>query len=248
MRQQKVRRWTSPWKKKNGLIEARLKKSKANLNTINFAKADIKAKISSLQTEGQMKLKKMKEELGKMREESAKMETAMIAKISNRKLIEKALHGAKAQAEDMQERLVAGRIDKLRKNNTQMSDDLDQIRKGLQKSQVKTAQAEQQRTALLAQAAQLRALAKNKTAQAQQIAREALAKVVAIKQEDDAYAQKAQKATMVAQASMLTKCSVIWDQEHPKVKSKLKNCKQVATDLKALKASVKSLETTVKAR
>merc|ERR1719506_3429667 len=104
----------------------------------------MKAKISALQTEGQLRLEKLKDELGKLRQQSASIETAMMAKISNRKLIEKALRGATVQMSDMQERLLAGKLDKLNRNNTQMTADLTQIRAGLQKAQVNTVKAEAQ--------------------------------------------------------------------------------------------------------
>jgi len=181
---------------KNKIIQTRLKKAKTNLQTINFAKSNMKSKISALQTEGQIQLEKLKDELGKLRQQSAGIEAAMMAKISNRKLIEKALRGASVQMTDMQTRLLAGRLDKLRRNNTQMSGDLAQIRAGLETAQVNTAKAEAQRTQLLAQAAQVKQQAANKTAEVQDVAREALAQVVAARQSDDDAQQKAQEATM----------------------------------------------------
>merc|ERR1719262_293075 len=108
---------------KNKVIQTRLEKGKKNLATINMAKASEKAKIRALQTEGQLQLEKLKAELGKLRQQSASIETAMMAKITNRKLIEKALKGASVQVEDMQAKLLAGRLDKLRRNNTQMTKD-----------------------------------------------------------------------------------------------------------------------------
>jgi len=224
-----------------------LKKAKTNLQTINFAKSNMKSKISALQTEGQIQLEKLKDELGKLRQQSAGIEAAMMAKISNRKLIEKALRGASVQMTDMQTRLLAGRLDKLRRNNTQMSGDLAQIRSGLETAQVNTAKAEAQRTQLLAQAAQVKQQAANKTAEVQDVAREALAQVVAARQSDDDAQQKAQEATMQAQASMLTKCSAIWEKEHVHVFSKLKKCKQIKLDLQVARASVAALTSSVKA-
>jgi hypothetical protein len=232
---------------KNGVLNLRLSKAKKNLDTINFAKANTKAKIGSLQTEGQLQLEKLKAELGKLRTQSASIESAMMAKITNRKLIEKALRGSSLQVEDMQARLLAGRLDKLKRNNTQMTNDLNQIRNGLQTAQISTAKAEAQRTQLLAQAAQMRQQSNNKTAEAQEVAREALARVIAARQEDDDASQKAQEATMQAQASMLIKCSAIWDKEHPKVKGKLKKCERTKLDLQSVKASVASLTSSVKA-
>merc|ERR1719506_2330309 len=106
--------------------------------------------------------------------QSATIEAAMMAKISNRKLIEKALRGASIQVEDMQAKLLAGRLDKLRRNNTQMTNDLQSIRDGLQKAQINTAKAESQKGILLAQAYDLKMQASNKTIEAQEVAREAL--------------------------------------------------------------------------
>jgi len=231
---------------KNKLIEVRLAKAKTNLQTITFAKGNMKSKIGALQTEGQIELEKLKDELGKLRQQSASIETAMMAKISNRKLIEKALRGANVQMTDMQERLLAGRLDKLRRNNTQMTADLTQIRTGLEKAQVNTAQAEAQRTQLQAQSVQVKQQAANKTMETQDVAREALAKVVAARQEDDAAQEQAQKATMEAQASMLVKCSAIWAKEHTHVFTKLKKCQQIKLDLGSARASVAALTSAVK--
>lgn len=231
---------------KNKLIQTRLKKAKTNQQTINFAKANMKAKISALQTEAQLRLEKLKDELGKLRQQSASIETAMMAKISNRKLIEKALRGASVQMEDMQSRLLAGRLDKLRRNNTQMTNDLAQLRAGLEKAQVNTVKAEAQRSQLLRQVQQIRVETANKTAETQDVAREALAKVVAARQEDDDAQNRAQAATMEAQASMLVKCSAIWAKEHKHVFAKLKKCKQTKQDLETARASVAALTSSVK--
>merc|ERR1719321_563832 len=206
---------------KNAKIQKRLEKGKKNLATINFAKANTKSKIGALQTEGQIKLEKLKDELGKLRQQSASIEAAMMAKISNRKLIEKSLRGAAVQVEDMQAKLLAGRLDKLRRNNTQMTKDLADIRNGLQKAQINTAKAESQKGILLAQANEMKMQASNKTMEAQDVAREALGKVVAARAEDDAMQEKAQKAT-------------------------LKKCQQTKVDLDATKAAVASLTATVK--
>jgi len=230
---------------KNKKVAARMKKSKKNLNTINFAKANTVAKIRALQTEGQIELEKLKADLGQLRQQSASIETAMMAKVTNRKLIEKALRGAAVQVEDMQAKLLAGRLDKLRRNNTQMTSDLEQLRTGMQKAQINTAKAESQRTQLLAQAAQIKQQAQNKTMEVQEVAREALARVVAAKQSDDDAAQKAQEATMQAQASMLVKCSAIWNQEHKHVNQKLKQCRTTKLDLQTVKASVEALTNSV---
>lgn len=226
---------------RNGLINARLKKSKTNVQTITFAKANSKSKISALQLEGQAQLEKLKAELGNLRQQAASVEAAMMAKITNRQLIEKAIKGVNLKVEDMQRQLLAGRLDKLRRNNTQMSDDLAQLRQGLQKSQVSAAKAEAERSQALAMVAQLQAQAKNQTKNVQTIASQALLQVLAVRQSADDAAQKAQAATMQAQASMLSKCDSMWDAQHPKVLQKLEDCKQVKTDLQSVKASVVTL-------
>jgi len=231
---------------KNVLLDTRLRKSKINLQTINFAKADTKAKIAALQTEGQVQLESLKAELGKLRQQAASIEVAMMAKVTNRKLIEKALRAASLQVEDMQARLIAGRLEKLRRNNTQMAKDLEQLRTGLLQSQVDTVKAESKKAQLSAIATQMKEQAKNKTEETQAVAREALAQVVATRQSDEDAAQRAQSATMEAQASMLTKCSAIWEKQHPKVLKKLVKCEQVELDLQAVKASVAALTSSVK--
>eukprot|EP00427_Karlodinium_veneficum_P048054 CAMPEP_0169226284 /NCGR_PEP_ID=MMETSP1016-20121227/23660_1 /TAXON_ID=342587 /ORGANISM="Karlodinium micrum, Strain CCMP2283" /LENGTH=560 /DNA_ID=CAMNT_0009304869 /DNA_START=60 /DNA_END=1742 /DNA_ORIENTATION=- len=232
---------------KNVLIETRLQKAKTNLQTINFAKANVEAKIATLQTEGQMKLEKMKEELGKLRQQTASIEAAMMAKVTNRKLIEKALRGAGIQVEDLQARLLAGHLGKLRANNTQMTNDLNEIRQGLQQSQVATAKAEAEKQHYEWLVDHLKNETSATTLRAQDVAREALAKVVAVKAEANEATQKAEEATLAAQASQLQKCDAIWVKEHPKVLEKIKACVQVKVDLDAMKANVASLTATVKA-
>jgi len=232
---------------KSAVIQKRLEKANTNLQTINFAKANAKSKIGALQTEGQTMLEQMRTELGKLRGQAATIETAMMAKISNRKLIEKTLRGANLQVEDMQAKLIAGRLDKLRRNNTQMTQDLSQMRTGMQNAEVSTAKAEAKRSQLLAIALQTKEQAQNKTMEVQEVARQALDQVVAVRQSDDDAAQKAQAATMEAQASMLSRCSIIWQQDHPVVLQKLKDCEQVKFDLQAVRATVASLRSSVMA-
>jgi len=232
---------------KNAAISERLKKAKKNTDTITFTKANSKAKIQRLQVEGEYSLEKLKDELGRLRQQSASVETAMMAKISNRKLMEKALRGATVEVEDMSKKILAGVLEKLRTNNTFMTKELNELRAGLQTAQVNTAKAESQSRMLLAQAEELRSQASNKTFEAQDVAREALEKVVAAKAQEDAAIKKAEEATLQAQSSMLTKCSVIWDQEHPNKLTKLKQCKQTKLDLDTVKASVASLTSSVQA-
>jgi len=128
-----------------------------------------------------------------------------------------------------------------------MTTDLGQIRTGLEKAQISTAQAESKQTQLLQQAEQYKQDAANKTVETQEVAQDALARVVAARQSDDAASQKAQAATMEAQASMLIQCSAIWEKEHSHVNAKLKHCRQVKADLQSVRASVASLTSSVKA-
>jgi len=230
---------------KNANISARLKKSKTNLQTITFAKSNAKGKIGALQTEGQIRLEKLKAELGKLRGQSVQLETAMMAKITNRKLIEKVLRGDSVKVEGMQEKLLAGRLEKLQRNQTAMTGDLAQIREGLQKAQIATAKAEAERQQLLQQAAQMKDTALKKMQETQQVARKALVQVNAAREDDDAKRQEADEATMQAQASMLVKCGALWTKEHPNVNKKIKACAQVKQDLNSVKASVAMLTSSV---
>jgi len=230
---------------KNTKIADRLKKAKTNLQTIMFAKSNSKGKIGSLQTEGQIRLEKLKADLGKLRGQSAQIETAMMAKITNRKLIEKVLRGDSVKVEGMQEKLLAGRLDKLQRNNSQMTGDLAQIREGLQKAQIATAKAEAEGSQLLMRAAQMKESAVRKIQETQQVARKALVQVNAAREDDDAKSQEAEEATMQAQASMLVKCGALWTKEHPNVNKKIKACVQVKQDLNSVKASVAMLTSSV---
>ena len=47
---------------------------------------------------------------------------------------------------------------------------------------------------------------------------------MAARQQDDDAQQAAQKATMQAQAAMLTPCGAVWNKQHKKVNNKLKQC------------------------
>merc|ERR1719375_2328937 len=105
-----------------------------------------------------------------------------------------------------------------------MTNDLQQIRAGLEKAQVNTAKAESQRNQLIAQANEIRQAVQNKTQEAQDVAQKALAQVVDAQQSDEAMQNKAQAAIMQAQASALVKCSALWEKEHPHVNKKLEKC------------------------
>jgi len=230
---------------KNVLVEQRLKKSKTNDQTIHGARANVDSKIAKLQSDGQLKLEKLKAELGQLRMQSASIETAMMAKITNRKLIEKAIRGISVSAEDMQEKILAGHLDKLQRNNTQMTNDLGQLREGLQKGQANTVRAESEKLSLLHKVAFDKEYAVNLTVETQNVARRALGEVQAAVEDADKKSQEAQAAQLQAQASQLLKCDALWEKDHPHVKHKLKACEQTKIDLDSKKAAVATLTSAV---
>lgn len=233
-------------KEKIRKVDTRLQKSRANLQTIAFGKQSTKVQIAELQVEGQRRLERMKSELGKLRQQAASIEVAMMAKVTNRKQIEKALHAVSLQVEDMQGRMLAGKLEKLRSNSTQMTKDLKELRQGMQHSQIVTAKAEERRSQLRVSTKEKKEHAKKKRVEAQVVARDFLAQIVAAKQSAEDVSQRAQAAMLQAQASMLTKCGDIWDKEHPQVLKELRICKRVKLDLQSVKASVIALITSVK--
>jgi len=230
----------------NEAMRARAAKAKRNSGTI---KGEIKAQekqTQEMQTDGQVKLTKLRQELGALRRQSSALESDLMSREQARQINEREMGDMKAQIDAIKAALLSGRMAQMRANNTNLKSTLSEMQKALSESQAAAARAFAERYTSQQEEATSRADAEQASIRAQEAARSALAKVAAIRKEGHDAEDRAAQATMNAEASLTIDCQSIWDTRHHEIIERLNGeCVVVQTDLATARALVASLTSTV---
>lgn len=231
----------------NFLMKTRMRKSRANLATIQSQILVTKERTDALSAEGQEQLGKMREALGKIRTQHDAVESELNVRLQARRELEMAVAKVQAQVEELQKLLVSGALANLRRNNTRLKDSLVIVHGALMQSEVGLMYTQSNITESNHTLNMLTATAEASAAAARAAAKAALNAVTHAKTADDEAQAKAEAATMQAEAEQLTDCEGIWIEEHAEVLAELKQCEIVESDLKVGKAMLAALTSTVQA-
>lgn len=223
-------------------LRKRLLKARQNLDTIHLQVGVAKHTFTTTESEGKARIAQLNTKQLQVNHQASSIEAGIQAKISNRVLIEKVINGERIEENDMQQKLLDSRMEKLRSNNTQLQKDLADLRQGILDSQANTAKMEAATSAARGLTKQLEVTADDETKQAQQQEQDAVAKVAEATKADDEAASKAHEAEVEAQSSQMKSCEEIWWERHPDVKSEMDHCEVVKNDLPEVEAQVAMLQ------
>lgn len=234
--------------KLNDALRGRAQKNKRNALTIKGETKNQRDEVAALQQEGQMKLAKMREVLGSLRQQSTSIESELMARETARQTVERSMGDAQAQVDSLQGAVLSGQMAHMKANNTRLHAQLAEMKAALASSQAAataaahqlfTAQQEEQVATAASQAA---------TASAQAVAQQALAAVATAEQSGESQTSAAASSTMEAEASLTVDCKDLWDKNHTVLLAQLNGeCSTVDQDLNMANALVASLSGTISA-
>jgi hypothetical protein len=228
------------------LMMFRLDKGRRNLATVQGQINTTKADIIALQAEGEARLEKMRKGLSNLRQQSAAVQAELMHREMARQLKEKEVGSTEAEIQAMKNAMLTAEVAKMRANQTNLKENLQQMHVALTTSQASAAKAGQDLLVAQQDEEAAKAAAQTATEKAQKVAQDALAKVAAAREQANAAEEQANNAVMEAEASLMVKCDEVWDRKHPDVIDELTNtCPQVKKDLQTAQALVASLSSTV---
>lgn len=229
----------------NAALKERLEQAKAA--TMQYAQqlADTTQEMSSLQHEATKEIDTLKSESNKMKQHISMVENSLMTQIHQRMFVEKQLGDKSTAVKGLQQELLKDEKTKLTSSNGQLKKDLDQMHQALLQSQVSEAKAEAQAWRAEQEQAAWKATAQANAMAAQQAAKAALEQVAQANGAGEKAKSEADQAAMAAEASVMTKCSTIWDDKHKELLQELEQCKGVDQKLKQESAQVEAMHTAV---
>lgn len=229
----------------NAAMRAQIANAGNMIKALQLQVAGTESTIANLQTQSATELGHMKEEMGKMRQHVLVVRDSLMQNIRARKMVQDRLSDTMKQIEYLEGQLRSAGFAQLEIENKNLKEDLKNTAKALQMSQVEEAQAKGEMAQATAQEAALKNAAKLNADAAQHAAEAAAGQVAKAHQIAVDAKEKASEDAMNAEATVAGKCGDIWRDEHKKLISELKQCKQTRADLTSAQAQVKSMKSSL---
>lgn len=230
---------------RNAVLKARLLKAQMNVQTFQSQLTSTQQQLRALQHQAALEVGRMDQEATQLTQHIAIAESALATQLHNRKLAAAQMEATQVAVATLEKQMLSSKLSAETQENAALKGDLLRLQAALREAQVGVARAQGQAVQAAQEAQHFKATAVSNAQAAQTTAREALAQIAKAKQGDDAAAKATADATMDAEASVMTKCSTLWDKKHAKVFETLDKCKQQKQDLKSMSAQVSSLKETM---
>mmetsp|Transcript_25319 Transcript_25319/g.58834 ORF Transcript_25319/g.58834 Transcript_25319/m.58834 type:complete len:748 (-) Transcript_25319:63-2306(-) len=225
----------------NEALRPRMDKALANVRTISFQRTVVHRQYELLQQYGNTLRQKLQGELieAQMKVDHAKGNlTAVLQRRDAMQTLSKHLE---AEVARFNQQLKSGKLALARNNNSRIKADMQHVAKEIRDSQIALVKAKSDMNSSLVRADAWRNISTENTWQAHNITESALAHIARIQAADDELERQASAALLQAEASVNTKCSDLWDQDHPDMKQKVDECPALESELQTVEASVASL-------
>mmetsp|Transcript_13897 Transcript_13897/g.37840 ORF Transcript_13897/g.37840 Transcript_13897/m.37840 type:complete len:604 (-) Transcript_13897:134-1945(-) len=230
---------------KNGRLKLRIEKARADMAKVQVQIVATRERRSSLDDAKERQVRNLTQVLKRSQTKVEAVEDELNLQMKSKAVLEDQVRTAKDDVRKLREDVLAGKMAELRRNNTQMTRDMASARESLEASQVEIASAENRIMQANMTITELKHAAEESVDEARRASQKSMAQIEDQKRSDNDATAKAIAATVQSQATMLTDCVAIWDDQHKEIQQELDKCDQVQLDLQMATAQVASLTTMV---